>query len=160
MFLCCTLLTCVMKPKDRQILYYMRTNARMNLTTISRKTGIPVSTIFDRIRAQQGGLIRRFTCLLDFKRLGYNIWAKALLKVQPEKRDELRKYLMAHPNVNNVQRINNGYDYSVDFLFTDMKEAEDFMDGLETRFPIVSRNVFHVIDSIVEEKIMADGIMS
>ena len=128
----------------------------MNLTTISRKTGIPVSTIFDRLRSHEGRLITKFTCLLDFHEMGFTVWAKVFVKVRPDKRNELQNYMYAHPSVNNIYRVNNGYDFTLDCVFRDMKDAEDFMNELEDSFPIIQRDVFHVIDRIVEEKLLAE----
>ena len=145
-----------MKRTDQQILNFVRNNARTNLTTISRKTGIPVSTIFDRLRNQEGNTIKRFTALLDFTKLGYPVRVKIFLKASSKSRQDLRKFLLAHPNVNSLFRINNGYDYSVDCAFKNMRESEDFMDELEHTFQIENRKAYHVIDDLAQEKMLAD----
>ena len=46
-----------MKNKDLKIISYLRQNARMPLTKMSKKTQIPVSTIFDRLRTNEDDLI-------------------------------------------------------------------------------------------------------
>src|SRR5688572_26174504 len=106
-----------MRPNDLKILQYMRQNSRMNLTTISRRTGIPVSTIFDRLRSQEGELIKRFTALVDFAKLGYPIRAEIFLKVEAVDRKKLAAYLLVHGRVNTLSRVNNGYDYAAECLF-------------------------------------------
>ncbi len=126
----------------------------MNLTTISRKTGIPVSTIFDRLRSQEGKLIKRFTALLDFSAMGYPVRAKLFLKARPEVRDKIRAYLLIHDRVNNLWRVNNGYDLLVDCIFKDIREVEEFVEELETRFDVLDKQVFHVIEDIVNEKVL------
>jgi DNA-binding Lrp family transcriptional regulator len=145
-----------MKPIDWKILQYLRRDARMNLTTISRKTGIPVSTIFDRIRVQEREFIVRWTALLDFAKLGLPVRANVFLKVDPQSRDGVRAYLLAHGRVNNLYRINNGYDYAAECLFTDIREVEEFTELLETQFHIINKHVFHVIDDIAREKLYTD----
>lgn len=144
-----------MKTTDMKILRHIRNNARENLTTISRKTGIPVSTIFDRLRAHEQQFVIKFTALVDFAKLGYPVRANICLKVAPDSREAVRNYLLAHERVNNLQRINNGYDYAAECVFTNIKEVEEFVETLELQFKVLDKHVFHIIDDIAREKVMA-----
>jgi DNA-binding Lrp family transcriptional regulator len=144
-----------MKPADTKILEYMRHNARTNLTTISRKTGIPVSTIFDRLRSQEGEFITKFTALVDFTKLGYSVRANVFLKVDPQNRDAIKSHLLVHGSVNNLYRINNGYDFAAECVFFSIKEMEEFVETLEMQFKVLDKHVFHIIDDIAREKVMA-----
>ena len=141
-----------MKTTDLKILHHIRRNARENLTTISRKTGIPVSTIFDRLRSHEQQFVVKFTALVDFSKLGYPVRAYICLKVDPQDREGIKNYLCVHSGVNTLQRINNGFDYSAECLFTNIKEVEEFVESLEIRFKIIDKHVFHIIDDIVREK--------
>jgi DNA-binding Lrp family transcriptional regulator len=135
-------------------LQHLRADARTNLTTISRRTGIPVSTIFDRIKAYEHRFVRRFTALLDFAALGYAVHTSILLKVDPQSREKVKAYLLAHQQVNSLSRINNGYDYAAECVFTSIREAEEFVEGLEMQFLIRDRQVFHIIEELAREKVM------
>lgn len=141
-----------MKTTDLRILMHLRNNARMNLTTISRKTGIPVSTIFDKLRCFEEDVLCRFTTLVDFAKLGYPVRANIFLKVDPSSRDPLKHFLLAHDRVNNLWRINNGYDFAAECLFSSIKEAEEFVEILEMQFRILDKTVFHIIDELAREK--------
>lgn len=144
-----------MKATDKKVITYLRDDSRMNLTSISRKTGIPVSTIFDKLKQHRGNMIQRFTVLLDFSKLGYPIRAKIFLKVNPAHKEELRNYLYAHRSVNNLWRINNGYDYAAECLFTSIRENEEFLDEIEMRFKIEDKHVFHIIEDVAREKMLS-----
>jgi DNA-binding Lrp family transcriptional regulator len=141
-----------MKHTDLRILQHLRANARTSLTSISKRTGIPVSTIFDRIRNYQDQVVRRFTALLDFEKLGYPVRVNIFLKVDPQQRDGVRSHLLLHDSVNNLYRINNGYDYAAECLFTSIKEVEEFVEELESQFKILDKSVFHIIDDLAREK--------
>jgi DNA-binding Lrp family transcriptional regulator len=141
-----------MKLNDMHIIRHLRRDARANLTSISRKTGIPVSTIFDKLKVFENGVVKRFTAIVDFTKLGYPIRAKIFLRADPLHREALKHYLMAHDRVNNLFRINNGFDYSAECLFETIKEAEEFIDTLESQFKITSKAVYHVIDELAREK--------
>jgi DNA-binding Lrp family transcriptional regulator len=141
-----------MKVNDIRILRHLRHNARSNLTTISRKTGIPVSTIFDKVRSFENDFVQRFTAIVDFTKLGYPVRANIFLKADPACREMVKSYLIAHERVNNLYRINNGYDYAAECLFTSIKEVEEFVEELESQFKILDKSVFHIIDDLAREK--------
>jgi DNA-binding Lrp family transcriptional regulator len=141
-----------MKQTDLRILQHLRHNARASLTGISRKTGIPVSTIFDRIRSHEQTMVKKFTALLDFAKLGYPVRTNIFLKVDPQHRDGVRTHLLEHNNINNIFRINNGYDYAIEAVFASIKEVEEFLEDLEAQFRITDKEVYHIIDDIAREK--------
>jgi len=51
--------------KDLIVISYLRQNARETLTRLSRKTHIPVSTIYDKLKLHEHNLITKYTSLLD-----------------------------------------------------------------------------------------------
>ncbi|MEA3515204.1 MAG: Lrp/AsnC family transcriptional regulator [Nanoarchaeota archaeon] len=142
--------------KQQKILCQLRKDARMPLTTMSRKTGIAVSTIFDKIKSYQGDLITKHTCLINFGNLGYSACAKIIVKVDREKREELKKYLNKNPNVNSLFKINNGYDFMFEAIFPNLKDIEDFLESMEDKFRITEKQVFYIIEDIKRECFMED----
>ena len=102
---------------DRLILSYLRQNGRMQLTKMSRKTNIPVSTLFERLKAYDQDLIKKHTAILDFAKLGFRTRARILLKVNKVNRLPLKEFLQKSPHTNELFAINNGFDFMVEFLF-------------------------------------------
>lgn len=144
--------------KELLIMSHFRQNARKNLTKISRETGIPVSTIFDKLRKYNGSLIRKHTCLLDFSKLGYDVRVTLMLRIPKERREEVKSFLMARNDINTIYRINNGYDYLVEGIFKGMRDYQQFMERLDD-FKIKSRNEFYVLDEIKREGFLSDPKM-
>jgi len=142
--------------KDIQIISHLRRDSREMLTKLSRKTGVPVSTIFDRLKMHTGGLIKKNTSIIDFTMLGFNSRAKVILKVDREDREELKQILKTNKNINNAYRINNGYDFMFEAIFRNMKELEDFLYSLEKEFRILEKHVYYVIDGIKQEDFLSD----
>ena len=145
--------------KDMMILSHLRKDARETLTKMSRMTGIPVSTIYDRLKMHEKELIKGYTCLLDFSKLGYSARAKIIVKVAREKRDQLEHYLLSHESVNSLYKINNGFDFMVEGIFRDIKQSEDFLEALEIKFGVKSKQVYYIIDDIKREAFMAEPEM-
>lgn len=144
-----------LKSKERLLLSHFRRNARESLTTISRETQVPVSTIFDKLKHYEAQFIRKHTTLIDFAKLGYMTRANVMLKVAVEHRDVVRNYLLKHENVNSLFKINNGYDYLAELVFHHLKDLEDFLETLEQKYTITEKTVFYIIEDICREEFLA-----
>jgi len=148
-----------MNPKDLKIIAYLRKDARIPLTRLSRKTNIPVSTIFDRLKAKEEDVIVKHTSLLDFGKLGYYTRANIALRVDRDDKDKLKEHLLKNPSVNSVCRINNGYDFMIEGVFKQIKDMEEFLDQLENRFKILDKKTFFIIEDLKKEEFMSDPQM-
>ena len=51
--------------EDYRILKELAANARASTAEISRETGMPVSTMFDKLKGPLAGCISRYTCILN-----------------------------------------------------------------------------------------------
>jgi DNA-binding Lrp family transcriptional regulator len=142
----------MLSEKDKIIFNHLRKNARINLTDIAKITGIPASTIYDRVRSNEKCIVKKHTTLLDFAKLGYNAKAKIALKVNPEDRKRLFDFLSTCKNVNSMYRINYGYDFLVEVIFPGIVDVEDFINSIESNFKIKEKHVFNVIDEIKREE--------
>jgi Lrp/AsnC family transcriptional regulator for asnA, asnC and gidA len=61
---------------DLKILKELQKNGRMNYAEISRRTGIPSSTVYDKItRLVNKGVIKKFTVILDREKVGFGVSA-------------------------------------------------------------------------------------
>jgi len=144
------------KNNELLLLSHFRRNARESLTKISRKTSIPVSTIFDRLKSYENGLIKKHTVLLDFNKLGYMARANAMLQLSSESRVAAKEFLLKNNVVNSLYKINNGFDYFVELICKDMKELEQFLEDLEQKFQIKQKMVFYIIEDLAREKFMTE----
>lgn len=141
--------------KKIHIIRELRKNAREKLTKMSRKTGIPVSTIFEYLKKFEEGLIKKHTCLIDFRELGYDLRVTVLVKAQQESKQAIKMYLETHHQVNTVYRINNGYDYLAEFLFKNMSELQEFLDNLDKK-GIQARKEYYVLEELQREAFLTN----
>lgn len=145
-----------MNQKDLKIIAYLRQDARMPLTKMSRKTQIPVSTIFDRLKTNEKQFITKHTSLLDFGKLGYNTRANITLKVDRADKQALQEFLLKHHSVNSVYRINNGFDFMVEGIFVHIKDIEEFIDKIEGKFKITDKKSYFIIEDLKREAFMSE----
>ena len=141
--------------KDIMMIAQLRENARETLTKMSRRTGIPVSTLYDRLQAHNGRLIKKFTSILDFRELGFSIRANMLIGVDYEDRQKLRDFLEKAYNANSVQTINNDYDYFVEGIFKDIPDLEAFKEKLHATAKISRLQIYIVADEIKKEQFLS-----
>jgi len=148
-----------MNQKDLKIITYLRQDARMSLTKLSKKTRIPVSTLFDRLKANEEKLIVRHTTLLNFQKLGFDTRAHIVIKVNSNDRDNVREFLLRHQSINSVYRINNGFDFMIEGVFKSFQDAQLFMDKLEEKFLIEEKKTHFIIKDLKKESFMSDPEM-
>ena len=144
-----------MNEKDLTIIAHLRKDARIALTDISKKTQIPVSTIFDRLKSTEMDYVIKHTTLLDFEKLGYNSKNIFVIKVSPERRALLKDYLIAHQNVNNIYLTNSNYDYVMETVFRNQKDTQHFIEEIEKHFCVSEIKKFNIIEDIGREKFLS-----
>lgn len=150
----------MLSAKDLLIMSNLRRSARKNLTSISRETRIPVSTLFDKLKKFEKSVITKHTSLIDFNKLGYTTRANILLKVNRDDKDNLGRYLQMNEQVNSVFKITNGYDYFVEGIFKTIKDLEIFLDSIEGDYKISKKDVFYILDELKREEFLADPEMA
>ena len=146
----------MIKDTDLLILSRLRKNAREKLTDLSKKTNIPVSTIFDKMKVHQEHFIKKHTTLLDFSMLGFHSRANILIKASREEKEFLKDFLLKNQHVNSMFKVNNGFDFMIEGVFRDIRELEAFMDVLELKFKVLNKQVYYIIDEMKREEFLTD----
>ena len=146
----------MIKQKDLDILSNLRKNGRATLTSLSRKTSVPISTIYDRLKLYtEKNLVKKYVTLLDYALLGYNTRANIIVKAKKEKKEELREFLENHPHVNSLYKINNKYDFQIEVIFRNIKDLEEFLEQMEEKFGVKAQEVFYVIEELKREEFLS-----
>ena len=140
-----------LSKKELLFLACLRENSREKLTTISKKTHVPESTLFDMLGELQQQVISKSTLLLDFNKLGYEAKAFVFLRVNKEKKDELKKHLHCNTNVNNIYKINNGWDFIIETIHKNVKELDTFLDNLDQNYNIEKKEIHYLIEDVKRE---------
>ena len=146
----------MINDKDLLIMSQLRKDARMSLTKMSKKTQIPISTLFDKLRQYEGHEIQRHIALLDFAKLGYTTRAIVLMRVHKKDKETLGKTLVKNTHINSLFKVNNGFDFQFECIFRDMRELEDFVEGLEEQFAIKGKEVHYIIEEIKREEFLCE----
>jgi len=145
-----------MKKTDVQILTALRSDGRIPLTVLSKRTKLPVSTIHDRLKSSMRDGSLRPTVLLNFEKLGFAARAYILLAVEQSEKDKLFAHLKMSPCVNCLFRINNGWNLMMECVFKDMNSMEAFVEQLESVFHIKQKQVHYVLEEVKRESFFTE----
>lgn len=145
----------MMLEKELLLIAHLRQDCRMPLTELSKKTGIPVSTIFDNLQENRKFMTRN-VMLFDFQKVGYSTRATILLRIEKDEREKISEYLKKHYNVNTLCKINNGYDFLLECVFKSIRDMEQFTESLESKFRIKAKETHFIIDELKKEGFLSD----
>lgn len=144
-----------MNQKELKIISHLRKDARASLASVSNEIQIPISTTYDKInRLQQNNIIKRFTTLVDFSKLGYHHHSKLALRVPREQKGELLSFLQKNFSVNSLHEINGGFDFMVEIIHQNIKEHLAFIEKLQECFDIIEMLEFQIIKEVESEKFL------
>jgi len=138
----------MLKQKDKAIIKHLRENSRKSLTKISKETNIPVSTIHDKLKRLESGVIKRHVSLIDFSKLNYSI--KVHFVVRSEQKNKLKSFLMSHFSVNTISSVINNYDFYIECIFKDLKELDEFKEELQ-KFKIKDIQETMIVEELKKE---------
>lgn len=144
----------MMKIQDAKILIYLRKNCREKLTNIARWLERPASTIYEKLH-NNNGVIQKNVCLIDFKKLGFLTKVEFIIRAWKTEKESVRKFLLEHPNINSLYKINNGYDFLAEGIFEHLRDVEEFREKLESEFKIKENKMFYVIQDLKREEFLS-----
>jgi hypothetical protein len=104
-----------------------------------------------RDEAQQAGMIKKYTSLIDFSRLNY-LWSYVV--IQSDSKELLADYLMKHPNVNNLYRLHDGALYA-ETVFPTMSKFHAFLESLQD-YDLISIEEYYVIQALGQEMMLSE----
>lgn len=132
--------------KDIIILKELKRNGRLSAQEISKKTGIAVTTVFNRIkRMEKTGVIKGYAVVADEGKIGRSIAAYILitvdynlLKKKKITQQELAVELKGHEFVDEVSMVTGSSDIIVRLRTMDVSQLNEFVtkylrniDGVE-----------------------------
>lgn len=117
-------MTDALDGKDFLILEQLRKDAKLSEQKLARKTGIPMTTVHNRIkRLRENGVIERFTIRTDFAKLGKPITAYVLLKtIQGADQKEMLAEISKMPDVYEAAMVTGEFDLLFKARVSSMEE--------------------------------------
>lgn len=102
---------------DRKILSILLNEGRKSFNEISLMVGVSTGTVANRIkRLIEKGVIKRFTVELDWRKLGFDLFAILLIEAELGKVKDISEELYSYPEVDAVYTGVGGAPHVVVFI--------------------------------------------
>ena len=140
--------------KDKKILEQLNKNARMSLTEISKKTGIPKDSVLYRIRRMEKNEVFRYAVILNPLKLGlpiFNAVYLQLINFDKQKEEQLIAHIKSNPYLVYSAKVVGKYDFIISIVAKNMLQFEQIFDEFKTKFNIIIKD-FDVLSIIEEHK--------
>lgn len=121
--------------KDKQILEVLSRNARLSTKQIAKKTNIPITTVFNRIRnMEKSGVIKGYVTFLDKKKLGRGVSANILININFDtlskkmmNEEDMANKLLRIPGIESVDTMSGEADMIIKVSVQDIDELNEML---------------------------------
>src|SRR3989344_284066 len=117
---------------DTKILNILLKNSRLSYRKIARMLKVSTATIMNRVNNLNKKVIKKYSVLLDYDEIGYEIEAIIELSISKGKLIEVEKRIAIHPNVFAVYDIMGDFDAVVIARFKNRKSLDSFIKKIQT----------------------------
>jgi DNA-binding Lrp family transcriptional regulator len=133
---------------DLKILSAVRRNGRETMTKISADTGIQISLVFDRLkRMEEEGLIKSYSCSVDWERLGLNRRVLLFLRMPEHLKQKAEARLARNHHINNLWRLNDKCGLAAEAMFVSLRQQEVFVAALRKEFEDIEISSHELVEN-------------
>jgi len=137
---------------DRKILNELIENPRITYRELARRLGVSVGTVHLRVRKLQAkGVIKGFSVQVDYGRVGYDVTALLLIKVDGKHILNVERDVAKYPNVCAVYDVTGEFDVIVIAKFRSIRELNDFIKSLLAKPYVISTNTSIALNVVKED---------
>jgi Lrp/AsnC family transcriptional regulator for asnA, asnC and gidA len=141
-----------------KIISELREDSRRTLTGISEKTKIPITTLYSNIKKlEKDNIIKRYTALVNFSKLGYSSAAFIAIKIDRDDRERFKEFIRSNDSVNSAYEIDTGYDFLIETIHKDQTELKLFLEQITGSFKITEKRIYLIINTIKKEEFKPGG---
>jgi DNA-binding Lrp family transcriptional regulator len=129
---------------------YLR-DSRQSYREVAKKVGVSSGTVASRVRElEEKGIVKRYTLLLDYERLGYELTAITEIIISRGKMLDVGEEIAKMGQTCGVYNITGDSDIMVVCKFKTRKELSDFTKKILT-IPNVERTKTHLVLNTLKE---------
>ncbi len=138
-------------PLDLRIVRMLLVDGRASARELGESLGVSTSTVTAHLeRLRKGGVLRGFTAVLDFQKLGYELTVVTEISVSKGKLLEMEREIARLPTVCAVYDVTGEIDAIIVSKCKDREELSRFTKGL-LAMPFVERTNSHLVLATVKE---------
>lgn len=136
---------------DKKLLMELLRDSRVSLRRLAEEMNVSPATLHNRLlRLMQEGVVRGFTALIDYTKLGYSLTSIIMAKVDGKHLVEFEKSISNYDNVVAVYDIVGEYDVAIVAKFKNVEDLDNFLKNL-LKNPIVERTHTSIVLNVIKE---------
>lgn len=134
----------------KKLINCLRKDSRKPMKDICMELGMSINNVYCIKHELEKETIKKYTVLLDFKKIGYSIRVFFFLQPSINHMQGLRMYLESCSCINNLSFSNDYCSFSIEAIFKDSEEFSRFLDSLKA-FSFYSKECLHLEEEIKKE---------
>jgi DNA-binding Lrp family transcriptional regulator len=137
---------------DKKIMNILIEDSRLSYRQIAQKLKKSAATVMNRVKnLEKEGIIKKYTTVIDYDKLGYDIPVIIELRILKGKLFEMEKRIAKNPNVSIVYDTTGELDATLIARFKTRKAMDTFLKEIQTYDFIQRTNTKLILNTIKEE---------
>jgi Lrp/AsnC family transcriptional regulator for asnA, asnC and gidA len=117
-----------MDDVDTAILRSLIKNSRISLSQMSKEIDVPDATISNRLKKLENDIIKRYTVILDWQKIGLDITTIIIIQTESEKHQSVKEELSKLEEVSEVYSVSGEYDILIKVWVRNIEELNKLMN--------------------------------
>jgi DNA-binding Lrp family transcriptional regulator len=117
-----------MDDVDTAILRSLIKNSRISLSQMSKEIDVPDATISNRLKKLENEVIKRYTVILDWQKIGLDITTIIIIQTESEKHESVKEELSKLNEVSEVYSVSGEYDILIKVWVRNIEELNKLMN--------------------------------
>lgn len=127
----------IVDEKDKEILMQLQKDGRMQLKEISKKVGLSIDSVHNRIKAMKEKEVFWTGIFVNPRALGYPLLADIKIKlknISEEQRNKFIEYLQKHKNCIDLLAVMGDWDFTCVLIAKDSNHLEKLSTEIRQKF--------------------------
>ena len=138
---------------DAKLVNSLLSNGRASLRSLGDELDVSVTTVSNHLRdLEDEGVIRGYTPIVDYDKLGYDVTAVLQLKVEGSALPDVTEKLKQEKQMVSVYEVTGDYDVIAIGKFTDTDGMNDQIKAILTDADIRESNTSVVLNPVTENE--------
>ncbi|WP_058366250.1 HTH-type transcriptional regulator Lrp [Haloparvum sedimenti] len=138
---------------DAELVNELLGNGRASLRSLGEDLDVSVTTVSNHLRdLEDEGVVRGYTPIVDYDKLGYDVTAILQLKVEGSALPDITERLRQEKQMVSVYEVTGDYDVIAIGKFTDTDGMNDQIKTLLTDADIRESNTSVVLNAVTENE--------
>ncbi len=114
---------------DKRIIQLLKQNSRLSFSELARQFGFSDVAIRKRVeKLVERGVIKRFTCEINYAKLGRPVSAFVFVKTRADRTNDVLEALKAIPDVEQIYQVMGDYDIIIKTNVPDIPSLKELTD--------------------------------